>query len=144
MNSFGERFKNLRLSRNLTQDQLVDEFNKQYGYSFTKATISQYENNRRVPEINVIMKFVEYFKVSLDYLLCNDMFIIKELSSEYTIDNIKNSIELEGLLGIVINLLNTNKVTYNKETLNEEQIKVLKNCLEIGIELTKRNLEDKK
>lgn len=143
MSSFGDRFKNLRLSRNLTQDQLVDEFNKEYGYSFTKATISQYENNRRVPEINVIMKFVEYFKVSLDYLLCNDIFLIKELSSEYTIDNIKNSIKLEDLLGIIINLLNNNKVTYNKESLNVEQIKTLKNCLEIGMELTKRNLEDK-
>lgn len=143
MSSFGDRFKNLRLCRNLTQDQLVDEFNKKYGYSFTKAAISQYENNRRIPEITVIMKFVEYFNVSLDYLLCNDMFIIKELSGEYTIDNIKNSIKLEDLLGIVINLLNNNKVTYNKESLNAEQIKTLKNCLEIGMELTKRNLEDK-
>lgn len=143
MSSFGDRFKNLRLSRNLTQDQLVDEFNKEYGYSFTKAAISQYENNKRVPEINVIMKFVEYFNVSLDYLLCNDMFIIKELSGEYTIDNIKNSIKLEDLLGIVINLLNNDKVIYNNKILNVEQIKTLKNCLEIGMELTKRNLEDK-
>lgn len=143
MSSFGDRFKNLRLSRNLTQDKLVEEFNKQYGYAFTKAAISQYENNKRVPEVNVLMKFVEYFNVSLDYLLCNDMYLIKELGSEYTIDKMKKSIELESILGIVNNLLSSNKVTYKQNKLNEEQIKIFKNCLEIAIELTKRNLEGK-
>ncbi|MBZ9622162.1 hypothetical protein G9F71_004715 [Clostridium sp. FP2] len=35
----------------MTQKQLVDEFNGQYGYAFTKTTISQYENNKRIPEV---------------------------------------------------------------------------------------------
>ncbi|MBU3188341.1 helix-turn-helix domain-containing protein [Clostridium bowmanii] len=30
--------------------------------------MSQYENNKRVPEMNAIRNFVEYFNVSLDYL----------------------------------------------------------------------------
>ena len=62
MNTFGERFKGIRLSKNLTQEQLVDEFNKLYGYGFTKTTISQYENNKRIPEMNAIRSFAEYFQ----------------------------------------------------------------------------------
>ena len=40
MSSFGERFKRIRVSKGLTQEELADDFNKQYGYALTKATIS--------------------------------------------------------------------------------------------------------
>lgn len=89
MNTFGERFKSIRLSKNLTQQQLVNEFNKLYGYAFTKTTISQYENNKRIPEMNAIRNFVEYFNVSLDYLLCNDTHVIKELEQEYCYETLQ-------------------------------------------------------
>jgi len=62
LSTFGDRFKKLRLSRNLMQEQLAEEFNEKYNYSFTKATISQYENNKRTPEMSAIMNFVDYFQ----------------------------------------------------------------------------------
>lgn len=76
MSSFGERFKRIRVSKGLTQEELADDFNKQYGYALTKATISHYETNRRIPEMNTIRKFVDYFTVSLDYLLCNGIDVV--------------------------------------------------------------------
>ena len=76
MSSFGERFKRIRVSKGLTQEELADHFNKQYGYAFTKATLSHYETNRRIPEMNTIRKFVDYFTVSLDYLLCNGIDVV--------------------------------------------------------------------
>ena len=40
LDSFGDGFKNIRLFKNLTQEELINEFNEIYGYAFTKGTIS--------------------------------------------------------------------------------------------------------
>lgn len=60
MATFGERFKFLRTEMNLTQDELVEKFNKVYLTSFNKSTISQYENNKRKPEINVLENWADF------------------------------------------------------------------------------------
>ena len=118
MSTFGERFKSIRLSKNLTQDGLVEEFNSKYGYAFTKTTISQYENNKRIPEMNAIRSFVEYFNVSLDYLLCNDIQVIKELaqSSDLHIDS--QFIELDKLASLIKSLAESEKILYINKGLN--------------------------
>ncbi|WLD28620.1 helix-turn-helix protein [Clostridioides difficile] len=69
ISNFGERFKQLREERKLTQDELVTEFNKVYFTSFNKSTISQYENNKRKPEINILENWADFFGISTDYLL---------------------------------------------------------------------------
>lgn len=69
MATFGERFKYLRLERDITQEGLINEFNKKYNYSFSKAAVSQYENDKRIPEIDALMAFASFFDVTLDYLL---------------------------------------------------------------------------
>ncbi|MCC0652209.1 MULTISPECIES: XRE family transcriptional regulator [unclassified Clostridioides] len=69
MATFGERFKQLREEKKFTQDELVSKFNKIYFTSFNKSTISQYENNKRKPEINVLENWADFFDVSIDYLL---------------------------------------------------------------------------
>jgi transcriptional regulator with XRE-family HTH domain len=67
--TFGARFKSLRNELGLTQDDLAKEFNKRYFYSFTKSSISMYENNKQVPEIDVLQKWANFFLVTIDYLL---------------------------------------------------------------------------
>lgn len=66
---FGKRFKQLRLSLDLKQQELVDDFNKKYNYSFNRVAISQYENGKRIPEIDALTSFADYFGVTVDYLL---------------------------------------------------------------------------
>lgn len=133
MSTFGDRFKKLRLSKDLTQEQLAEEFNEKYRYSFTKATISQYENNKRTPEMNVIRNFVDYFKTSLDYLLCNDSYILKEMSGRYSTGDNSDHIDLENII-IMINSMALN----GKIKVNEAQTQILNNCLEISLELIKK------
>ena len=53
----------------LTQDELVENFNKKYNTRFNKSTISQYENNKRKPEVNILENWADFFDVSIDYLL---------------------------------------------------------------------------
>lgn len=67
--TFGERFKELRLDKNLKQQELADNFNRIYGYTFSKSSISQYENNKRRPETDALIDFAKYFNVSIDYLV---------------------------------------------------------------------------
>lgn len=67
--TFGDRFKQLRLEKGLTQQDLAEDFNKIYGYTFSKPSISQYENGKRSPENKPLRDFATYFNVSVDYLL---------------------------------------------------------------------------
>lgn len=70
--NFGQRFKKLRLEKGLTQQGLAEDFNKIYGHTFSKSSISQYENGKRTPENEALKNFALYFNVSIDYLLCID------------------------------------------------------------------------
>ena len=69
MATFGMRFKELRNEKKLTQDELVENFNKKYNTTFNKSTISQYENNKRKPEVNILENWADFFNLSIDYLL---------------------------------------------------------------------------
>ena len=69
MNEFAKRFKQLRLEKELQQAEMLSEFNKKYHRGYEVAAISRYENNRRMPEIDALMDFADYFGVSVSYLL---------------------------------------------------------------------------
>jgi transcriptional regulator with XRE-family HTH domain len=61
--AFSERIKELRLSKNLTQEQLAAEL------KITKRSIIKYEMGHSVPGMNVINRARDFFKVSTDYLM---------------------------------------------------------------------------
>lgn len=63
MSKFGERLKELRLERKLTQDKLAELSN------ISQATISAYEIGKIRPTDEVIIIFCKFFKVSADYML---------------------------------------------------------------------------
>ena len=66
------RFKELRLNKGLTQEELIDQYNKTYHRNYGTPSMSLFENNRRVPEISALIDFADFFGVSLDYLLCRN------------------------------------------------------------------------
>ena len=57
------RIKELRIQRNLTQDEMGKIINVQ------KSAVSKYELGRAVPSTDVLKKLANYFNVSTDYLL---------------------------------------------------------------------------
>jgi transcriptional regulator with XRE-family HTH domain len=67
--SFGEKLKELRTKRNLTQDDLANELNTTYGTTYNKGMISKWENDREEPMMDTIRNISKYFKISLDELL---------------------------------------------------------------------------
>lgn len=65
----GERLKELRKSKNLTQKELGDIL------GVTKASICCYEKETRTPTLENVLSLMEYFGVSSDYLIGNDVFV---------------------------------------------------------------------
>lgn len=57
------KIRRLRQERNITQIQLAKYLN------VSNTTISNWENNLRVPDIFILIKIADYFKVSLDTLV---------------------------------------------------------------------------
>lgn len=80
MDSFGKRFKEERLLKRLTQEQLGDEFHVK------KSSISRYENDKQMPEVSLLKQFATFFGVSIDYLLCKTDDKTENCSSEKNTD----------------------------------------------------------
>lgn len=59
----GNRIKQLRIEKGLTQEQLGNILN------IGKSTVSQYETGINTPDINMAGKIADYFNVSVDWLL---------------------------------------------------------------------------
>lgn len=59
----GERIRELRESRGLSQVQLAKRLGK------SKQSVSNWENNNILPSIEMLIRLAEVFHVSCDYLL---------------------------------------------------------------------------
>lgn len=96
---FGERLKELRKTKNLTQENIGELC------GVGKATISNWESNSTDPPLETVMKLANYFGVSIDFLLGN------ETNSPNTIDKVNQALREAGLVN-------------SDETLKEEEIKL--------------------
>lgn len=59
--SISSKLKILRKGRKLTQEQLAEQL------GVNRATISNYEIGRRLPNLNDLKRFAEFYGVGLDY-----------------------------------------------------------------------------
>ena len=105
MTNLGEKIKNIRIANNLKQSELAKML------FVSEKTISSWENNRTVPDLNMIYKISDYFKKSF-YCLIND-----ELDTENT-----NEIEIklkvnEEEYSRILNIIKNNSV--NKRNVNQ-------------------------
>ena len=61
MVDFGDKLKQLRTLKGLSQEQLAKRM------SITKSMVSAYENSVRLPSYDVLIKIALFFNVSMDY-----------------------------------------------------------------------------
>ena len=64
-NNFSKNLRYLRIQKNMTQTDLG------YILNVTHQTISNYENNSRLCDLDTLIRISEYFNVSIDELLKN-------------------------------------------------------------------------
>lgn len=62
----GNRIKKLRLEKGIPQKVLAESI------GISTSTIGMYEQNRRVPDADTLVKLSTYFGVTIDYLLGNE------------------------------------------------------------------------
>jgi len=60
---FGKRLKLLREEKEMSQEELGRVLN------VTQQTVNNYENAKRAPNLEMLCKIADFFKVSKDYLL---------------------------------------------------------------------------
>ena len=63
MTTFHKRLRELRISKDLSQQKLADDLN------INKQTISQYERGVRQPNLETLLILCDYFNVNSDFLL---------------------------------------------------------------------------
>lgn len=63
MSVLGDRLRQLREEKGLLQRELAESLN------LSRVAITQYEQGRRVPEVDILVKLADFFMVSVDYLL---------------------------------------------------------------------------
>lgn len=61
MAEIGDKLKTLRKGRKLTQEQVAERF------KLTRGAISNFEINKRKPDIHLLQGFAEFYGVPLDY-----------------------------------------------------------------------------
>ena len=95
MESLGEKIKNIRISNNLKQSELADILH------ISEKTISSWENDRTIPDLNMIYKISNYFKKSFYYLISDDYINLNNNEIEIKLKVDKN--EYERILNLVKN-----------------------------------------
>ena len=93
MNNLGERLYELRTKNEMSQGDLAEKLD------VSRQTISKWENNMSIPELDKIISLSNLFGVSVDYLVKGEGEIPSEIS-EISYENIK---ELEPVRMIKVN-----------------------------------------
>lgn len=113
---FNEQIKKLRTQNHLTQDQMAKKLN------VTRQAISNWENNRNLPDFEMVILIARIFNISLDELILGDQKVNK-IEKTLINDgkrtraakfNLVTSIlgSLFVLLGILLFFISANSVSY--------------------------------
>ena len=94
--TFGEKFKNEREKRGLTQQEIADAL------GINRRMITRYENGISFPRTkDAYKKIAEYFQVDVNYLLTDSDEFIVEASEQYGANGMKQAQKLiEGMSGL--------------------------------------------
>ena len=69
---FGEQIKSIRKRENLTQEQFAMKLN------VSRQAVSNWENNKNLPDIGMLILMSNVFQISLDQLIKGDIEIMRE------------------------------------------------------------------
>lgn len=80
----GKQISNIRKEHKLTQEQFGSLFH------VTRQTVSNWENRKSFPDLQILVEISNQFNVSLDTLLKGDSIMIKEIDKERVMGMIKH------------------------------------------------------
>lgn len=122
MLTLGEKIRKIRISNNLKQSELGDML------YVSEKTISSWENNRTVPDLNMIYKISDYFKKSFYYLINDDYDTdnIEEIEIKLKVSNNEYNRILNLIKKYSINKADVNQIDtyYNLPNSNDSWLRV--------------------
>ena len=113
---FGQQIKKVRSDNQLTQEEMANKLN------VSRQTISSWENNRNLPDLELVVQIAEKFNLSVDELLNGENLKYKLVKDgrEVTKQRLNRNIYFIGaglmIVGLVLFLIKTNSVEYIDES----------------------------
>lgn len=127
-----QKLKELRKSANLKQQELAEILN------LDASSISKYETGKATPSPDILLKIANYFHVTTDYLLNNDIQLDKE---QQNINDIPLSVD-EGALLLQEKLKGTSLVN-EQGVITKEGAEIFATFLINNADMLKKLLNDK-
>ena len=113
---FGQQIKKVRTDHKLTQEEMANKLN------VSRQTISSWENNRNLPDLELVVQIAEKFNLSVDELLTGENLkdkLVKD-GREVTKQRLNRNIYLIGaglmVIGLILFLIKMNSVEYVDES----------------------------
>lgn len=122
--TLGEKIKKIRIKNNLKQHELAKIL------FVSEKTISSWENNRTIPDLNMIYRIADCFKKSFYYLLNNDYDKdnINEIEIKLRVDNNEYNRILNLIKKDSVNKYNVNQIdtyyTLTNRNFNQECLRI--------------------
>ena len=97
---FGERLKQQREQRGLTQEIVAQEFH------VSRATIANWDLERSYPDINCLIAISDYYQISLDVLLKEDSGMTEAMQRKLELQKLKpfywGSLLIDGFILVIL------------------------------------------
>ena len=106
----GEKIKEARAKKKMTQQELADLLN------ISRSAISNWENGRNYPDLDTIVHLSDILEISLNKLLREDKIMVKEISEEQR-KNSKRKVLLRIIIPLfIISLFTTSYLLYQENS----------------------------
>lgn len=89
MANFSIRFKELRKTKNLSQQKLADIL------GISKSSVNMYERGEREPGLEMVEKIADFFNVDIDYLFGKSDISNRALTQSYPLPDIPSPSETD-------------------------------------------------
>lgn len=90
--SFGNRLRELRRRKHLTQDEMAQQLNEQYGTKADRFVISKWESGKQEPKIATISILAKFFGTTIDYINSGVIPESERNPYEYVLDTVEREI----------------------------------------------------
>jgi transcriptional regulator with XRE-family HTH domain len=132
--SFGERLKELRSKRGLSQEELADNLNEHFGSSINKGMISKWENDREEPRMEAVRNLAKFFNLKLDSLLDLNNPSVEDINKLSLKEERDIASDLERMIG---ELESNEAMAFHGEPMDDETKELMRISLENSLRLAK-------
>lgn len=94
--NLGERILDLRTKANMSQNDFADVLN------VSRQSVSKWETNSSIPDLEKLMRMSEIFNISLDELVRGEMDVISDKSKETSNKKESSTLEMRKIVGFVL------------------------------------------